>query len=88
MTAQNPPKVLPKARDSARAWGTSQWTRPTMAVSPSNLRSRGEDRHGHTVMIKCGECRALGASDRGGSPAEMGSLVQRIQEGIASDLRS
>lgn len=87
MTAQNPPKVLPKARDSARAWGTSQWTRPNGSV-PSNLRSRGEDRHGHTVMIKCGECRALGASDRGGSPALVGSLVQRIQEGITSDLRS
>ena len=47
-------------------------------------------------MIKCGECRALGTSDRGDSPAEMappalvgvGPLVRRIQEGIASDLRS
>lgn len=44
----------------------------TVMVTSSNQGSSREDGHGHTVVIKHGKCRALGASDRGALPSSDG----------------
>lgn len=51
-----------------------------------NLRSRGENRHRDTVMIKCGV--RSGCEGLWGHPTEVTPGVWRIQEGNSPNLRS
>lgn len=76
-----------ECQGSCQAPATCRWTRRTMAVTSPNPWSSSEDRPGHTVTIKHGECQE-GMRRAVGPPIGVASPGRENLKAISSNLRS